>query len=416
MANKVDPNLLPPLNESNLDGTFNVSEPKQIYVDASFYTSQNLSFFDKKIGLKTERCKVVQKITTNVNAGPQVGSYPWTRRSSQGLDNTNMKIYQVVVIPTNASNQSVPLLANASDLQEDPLDLSRIRFHTKAFLEYDSTKGAVLPDVYDEVLVEYVGNDTEEARIIEVFSKKNIGVPVSNQQSPQKALNNNSDGTTIADNLSNTTGDVTEPKAQKDLNQKPTGKCGGLAGFPEEDCKTEKLTATGQTVTLHPKFWKTIDDLLIEIKENEKKEIRITSAYRTGDEQFKIRKSRCPAALIEKDGYNTVGSKKVPGKVGGERWLKRAKWTDVLGNFQCKSTRDVAAAEGPYASNHTKGLAVDFVTEVACVSKRENVDLYEKCLATDPIYKLINKYASKYSIKNLTGGAAEVWHWSPNGK
>jgi hypothetical protein len=412
---KIDPNLLAPLNESNLDGTYNISEPKQIYVDASFYTSQNLSYFDKKIGLKTERCKVVKVITTTNGAGPQVGSYPWTRRNSQGLSNTNMKIIQAIVIPTNASNQSVPLLANVSNLDEEPLDKIRLKFHTKAFLEYDSKEGIIPLKEYDEVLIEYVGNDTEEARIIKVYPKDDVGVPISPPTNPQTAFNN-SDGTTIADNLSNTTGDVTEPKAQKNLNQKPTGKCGGLAGFPEEDCKTEKLTATGQTITLHPKFWKTIDDLLIEIKEKETKQIGIRSAYRTGDSQYEIRKNYCPAALIEKDGYNTVGSKKVPGKVGGERWLKRARWSDVLENFQCVNRTSAAAAEGPYASNHTKGLAVDFVLEVPCAAKNVNAALYDKCLGTDPIYKLINKYASKYDIKNLVGGYAEVWHWSPNGR
>jgi hypothetical protein len=204
---KIDPNLLAPLNESNLDGTYNISEPKQIYVDASFYTSQNLSYFDKKIGLKTERCKIVKVITTGADsAGPQVGSYSWTRRNSQGLSNTNMKIFQAIVIPTNASNQSVPLLTNASNLDEEPLDKIRLKFHTKAFLEYDSTKSSTLPRRYDEVLIEYVGNDTEEARIIEVYSKNNVGVPISPPTNPQTAFNN-SDGTTLGNTkIQKTTG------------------------------------------------------------------------------------------------------------------------------------------------------------------------------------------------------------------
>ena len=31
------------------------------------------------------------------------------------------------------------------------------------------------------------------------------------------------------------------------------------------------------------------------------------------------------------------------------------------------------------------------------------------------VYNLINKYASKYGLKNLTGNFAEPWHWSYNG-
>lgn len=411
--NKVDINLTTALNEDNIDGTYGSFIPKNRYVEFSDYLSQNLNTYEKTVGVKNPRCKVVKLIDTTSNSA-QVASYSWTRTNTQELSTNNMRIIQAKVICPNGPRGVVPYpsdVANPSVENQDPFINS---LHTTAFLEFDSTKNQIQLAVLDEVIIEYVGNDRSEAKILEVF-RINNRTAQSNEPNPQTAFNN-SDGTTIGDTRANTTGDVTEPKAQKDVNQKPTGKCGGLVGFPEEDCKTEKLTATGQIITLHPKFWKTIDDLLIEIKDKENKEIRIASAYRTGDEQYEIRKTYCPAALIEKDGYNTVGSKKVPGRVGGERWLKRTRWSDVLGNFQCKNQTSAAAAEGPYASNHTKGLAVDFRLEVPCAAKNKNPTLYDKCLGTDPIYKLINKYASKYGIKNLVGDLAEVWHWSPNGR
>lgn len=399
---KIDPNLLAPLNESNLDGTYNISEPKQIYVDASFYTSQNLSYFDKKIGLKTERCKIVKVITTGAdNAGPQVGSYSWTRRNSQGLSNTKMKIFQAIVIPTNASNQSVPLLTNASNLDEEPLDKIRLKFHTKAFLEYDSTKLSTLPRRYDEVLIEYVGNDTEEARIIEVYSKNNVGVPISPPTNPQTAFNN-SDGTTVGDTRASTTGDVTQDLSNNALSDKPSTECGLKTSktYPLQPCYTAKFDATGQPATLHPVFWNKINDLLNKIKENEKVSIKHGESIRSQQKQYSYRLQRCPAAL----------------KNLGEERFRTERWPVLQKNGPCKpNVMEAAAVTGPNASNHLIGLAIDFRLDVPCGDKNggpKQKQLYDQCTATSKYFKFLVKYAPEFLVENLDN---EPWHWSYNG-
>jgi hypothetical protein len=399
---KIDPNLLAPLNESNLDGTYNISEPKQIYVDASFYTSQNLSYFDKKIGLKTERCKIVKVITTGATeAGPQVGSYPWTRRNSQGLSNTNMKIFQAIVIPTNASNQSVPLLANVSNLDEEPLDKIRLKFHTKAFLEYDSTKLSTFPKEYDEVLIEYVGNDTEEARIIEVYSKNNVGVPISPPTNPQTAFNN-SDGTTIGDTKANTTGDVTQDLSNNALSAKPSTECGlkDNETYSLQPCYTANFDATGQSATLHPVFWNKVNDLLNKIKENEKVSINHRESIRSQQRQYGYRLQRCPAAL----------------KNLGEERFRSEPWPVLKANGPClPNVKAVAAVTGKYASNHLIGLAIDFALDTKCGDKNGGpleLEKYEFCKANSKYYKLLVRYAPEFSVKQLDN---EPWHWSHNG-
>lgn len=196
---KVDTNLLSSLNQDNYDKTYGVTEPKGINVDASFYTSQTLNTFDKTVGVKTPRCKVVYVITKGTtDAGPQVGSTPWTRRNAAGVStNTNMKVYQAKVICPNAGSDLIPYPVNATLPRLNELDLMKIKLHTTAFMEYDANKIQFLPDTYDEVVIEYIGNDKSEAKILEVY-RKETPTPQENETSPTQAFNN-SDGSTLAD-------------------------------------------------------------------------------------------------------------------------------------------------------------------------------------------------------------------------
>lgn len=389
----IDSNLIAPLNEDNVDGSFPVSEPKQIYVDPSFYTSQNLNYFEKKVGVKNPRCKVVYIITKgDTGGGPQVGSYPWVRRNSGGISNENVKIFQAKVICPNSYNQVVPYPANFTSVNENELDLLKIKLHTTAFLEYDVTKQFVLPAINDEVTIEYVGNDTEEARILSVFTKKDVGVPQSNSTTPSKAFNG-SDGSTLSDKNNNTTGDVKQTSINS---QQPDGKCGDGKQYPYEDCKKEKFDSNGQIATLHPVFWGKINSLLNKIKQNENYTIKIGETIRSSSQQLGARKRRCPAALEKK----------------GEEWLKSASWSEVLKNGPCVDSTPTGAVTGPYASNHLKGLAVDFVMDVKCPARNVNSASYQACRNTSKVFNLLNKYANEFGVINLV---SEPWHWSSNG-
>jgi hypothetical protein len=390
---KVDTNLLSSLNQDNYDKTYGVTEPKGINVDASFYTSQTLNTFDKIVGVKTPRCKVVYVITKGTtDAGPQVGSTPWTRRQANSTSNINMKVYQAKVICPNAGSDLIPYPINASQPKQNELDLLKMKLHTTAFMEYDATKNQVLPERYDEVVIEYIGNDKSEAKILEVY-RKDTPTPQENETSPTQAFNN-SNGGTLADASNNTTGDVVQNKT---VNLNSTNTCGdGSAQYPYVECKKAKLDANGQMASLHPVYWDKINNLLNEIKTRTSYTIRIGETIRSKESQLAARKRRCPAALQKK----------------GEEWLKTAKWSDVLANGPCSDATPTGAVEGPWASNHLKGLAVDFVMDVGCPARNVNRASYDRCRSVSRVFNYLNSYASKYGVNNLI---SEPWHWSHNG-
>ena len=206
-----------------------------------------------------------------------------------------------------------------------------------------------------------------------------------------------SDGSTVGD--ADTTGDGT----QVDNNDSPSGKCGdGSSDYPYEDCKTAALTSTGQSVTLHPKFWTNIDNLLNLIKEKENYTITVGESIRSQERQLQIRKNRCPE-------WNGCIS---------EQDLKTKRWTDVINLCKCKDKTPVAAAEGVYSSNHLKGLAVDFKMDISpCPANNINSTQYEQCRQKSKVFTLLSKYAyATKKVKNLSGEKGEPWHWSHNGR
>jgi len=389
---KVDTNLLSSLNQDNYDKTYGVTEPKGINVDASFYTSQTLNTFDKTVGVKTPRCKVVYVITKDKLAGPQVGSTPWNRTEIAGLSTNNRSIYQVKVVCPNAGSDLIPYPINASSPKQNDLDLLKIKLHTTAFIEYEAGKTEQLPDLYDEVVIEYIGNDKSEAKILEIY-RKDAASPQENQTSPTNAFNN-SNGGTLADTSNNTTGDVVQNRT---VNLNSTSTCGdGSTEYPYVECKKAKLDANGQMASLHPVYWDKINNLLNEIKTRTSYTIKIGETIRSKESQLAARKRRCPAALQKK----------------GEQFLKTASWSDVLANGPCSDATPTGAVEGPWASNHLKGLAVDFVMDVGCPARNVNRALYDRCRSVSKVFNYLNSYASKYGVKNLI---SEPWHWSHNG-
>jgi len=208
-----------------------------------------------------------------------------------------------------------------------------------------------------------------------------------------------SDGSTVED--ADTSGDG----KQVANNDVASGKCGdGSSDYPYVDCKTAALS-TGQTVTLHPVFFDTVDTILKYLKETDNYTISISESIRSQTRQLQIRKSRCPE-------WNGCVS---------EQDLKTKRWTDIINLCKCRDKTPVAAVEGVYASNHIKGLAVDFNMDISpCPANNMDSVNYEKCMKNSKVVASLNKavYVKKLRIKfkNLAGQKGEPWHWSHNGK
>jgi len=358
----------------------------------------------KKIN-EPQICKIIKVF--NKGSEPKPGSplyFP-----SELRNESSKPIVQAIAINITSRDQFIPFPANVLEKTDDEKYLEGLYTYV-----YDED-GIVQKNLtqYDEVEVVYT--TLHEAKIISVRSQNN-GVDDSSSTSPL-SVQGGSTGETLGSSADNTLGEVEQPNPGA-TNITPDGPCGnGSSKYPFVDCKSAAFDVTGQVVTLHPVFWDTINNLFNEIYEKENKyKIYVTSAYRTKKRQYAFRTDRCPAALTQKQGYNTVSKgKKVPGPVGGEEWLMTAPWGDVISNFNCRDTTAVGAAKGPYASNHLKGLAVDLTLDVPCKAKNKSKSIYERCLATSKVYKIVSKYSSKYGISNLVGGFAEVWHWSWNG-
>jgi hypothetical protein len=393
--NKVDINLSTALNEDNVDGTYGTFIPKNRYTEFSDYLSQNLNTYEKNVGVKNPRCKVVGILDTTGNK-PQVASYSWTRSDTQGLSTDTMRIIQVKVICPNGPRSIVPYpsdVVNSNIENQDPFIKS---LHTTAFLEFDSSKVQVQLALLDEVIIEYIGNDKSEAKILEVF-RINNRTAQSSEPNPQTAFGG-SDGTTLADANSNTTGDVNQKVSNNAPSNTSNKKCGikDNKKYPLQDCTSAKLDANGQIATLHPVYWNKINDLLNKIKQNENYTIKVGESIRSKESQLAARKRRCPAALQKK----------------GEEWLKTARWSEVLKNGPCVDATPTGAVEGAYASNHLKGLAVDFTMDVGCPASNVNRASYDRCRSVSRVFTLLNKYANEFEVQNLI---TEPWHWSSNG-
>ncbi len=207
-----------------------------------------------------------------------------------------------------------------------------------------------------------------------------------------------SDGSTVED--ADTSGDG----VQAANNDVASGKCGNGTTYAYVDCKTAALS-TGQTVTLHPVFFDTVDTILKYLKETDNYTIKISESIRSQERQLQIRKNRCPE-------WNGCVS---------EQQLKTDRWTNIINKCKCKDKTPVAAVEGVYASNHLKGLAVDLVMDISpCPAQNMDSVNYEKCMKNSKVVASMNKaiFVKQLSpkIKNLNrNGKGEPWHWSHDG-
>jgi len=322
--------------------------------------------------------------------GPRLGSTAEYVYSNLSVDGTKQFRHCLAMVP-DVHDLVTPVPEDMSSQADNtnpknyiPLTMAAY-FYTFKPISEGLKVGAIIE-------VEFNDNEYDEGTIISVIEPAPVDTLADTE------VDQNGDGTNVGDS-NNTTGDG----MQNDSNGTPSGKCGdGSTTYPYVDCKSAALTSTGQTVTLHPVFWDSLDNLLNKIKENEGGfTIKVGESIRNQDRQLQIRKTRCPQ-------WNGCIS---------EDQLKTERWTNVISKCGCKDTTPVAAVTGAYASNHLKGLAVDFKMDVSpCPANTVSSSQYENCRRNSKIYNLLQKYADPTKVKNLTGSKGEPWHWSHNGK
>ena len=393
MATKNPPSFL--LNASDTSADNNNDAPRA-YRDqlkpetaADILPSIIASYGMPNLNTSFDEVKVVKVFN---QSSPRAGSV-----ASLAIQNGNSKITTVnhcMAIPApkqkkDSNSWFTPLPQQTGDNVTELEDKRLIQLSIYCFDNRDLIKTLA---VGDTLRIEYINGRTE-ARILEKVSASDVVEVDSGQPNAAKA-SENGNGNNLGDLSSNSTGDGTQNKNNISI---PDGKCGdGSSEYPEADCKTASLNSSGQTITLHPVYWGKINDLLNQIKSETGSVLTVGESIRNKKAQFSLRKSKCPAALE---------------KLGEERF-KTEPWSVILQNGPCLDVTPVGALSGPYASNHLKGLAVDFKMDTNCPAKNKNSAIYEKCRATSKVFNLLNKYASGYGIKNLI---SEPWHWSHNG-
>ena len=382
MADKIDPNLTIPLNNNSKDSPKALRD-QLIPEEISHISSRILTTIDTpNYGVVKPEAIVVK---TFGSAKPKVGSIPWTKRVNLGEDTETKPFVQCMVSVSDGQNLFTPQpssITNVKGTDHDYVSMTTLAYSDDANIIVNNIS------VGDRVQIEYV-DGIAEAKIVAFISKGNV------QLSQNDSNQISGDGTNLGDYGSNSTGDGTQTRNSN--TPVPDGKCGDNSSeYKAEDCKSSLLEATGQTATLHPVFWGKINDMLKEIKDNTGTTISVGETYRSKTTQFNLRKSRCPAALEKL----------------GEQEFKSAPWSKILQNGPCLNNTPVGAVEGSSASNHLKGLAVDFRMDMNCPASNVNSSQYSKCRSQSIVFKLLSEYAPKYGIKNLN---SEPWHWSSNG-
>lgn len=181
--------------------------------------------------------------------------------------------------------------------------------------------------------------------------------------------------------------------------------CGGVSGYPYKQCKTAPLTATGQTVTLHPDFWDKIDQLVTQVKNTSGYSIKVGGSIRSVDQQISTRKKRCPEWSLLLDSMTET-------QIMSMTWGKMNSAVKQKNGKGCSDQTPTGAAYGSSASNHTKGLAVDLTMDVNCPASTSSKSGWQNCRNTSKTFNYTNQYASSFGIKNYN---VEPWHWSWNG-
>lgn len=325
------------------------------------------------------------------NSKPVVGTTLEGMLSNIGDTNTDNLIQVKAVIP-DVHSSIIPM---PKDLSPEALsndgEIQKFIHLAPTFYSIGDLNGSVSQGAIIEV--EFNDNDYNEGRIVSIV--KSTSIFEAAQQNAKKAFDAAKNGFMNLFGANNTNGDGSQ---STNLNNTPDGPCGDGTTYTYQDCKSAPLDATGQTVTLHPDFWDSINELLNNIKQSEGLSISIGESIRSQEQQLNIRKNRCP----EWQNYIT------------EDQLKSLDWTTVVNTCGCSDRTPVAAVTGPYASNHLKGLAVDFVMDInPCSANNVNVSSYNNCRSKSKVFNALNKYANPSKVKNYS---VEPWHWSYNGK
>ena len=341
------------------------------------------------VDVSYDEVKVIKVFTSSKPRAGSIASLAIKNGNSKALSVTHCMAIPAPKQKKDSNNWFVPLPDETGDNVTDLENKKIIQLSVYCFDNRNLIQNLA---VGDTLRVEYVNGRTE-AKILEKVAANDVAEVDSQSASAQQA-SENGNGSTIGDLSSNSTGDLTQ---NRNNNQISDGKCGdGSSQYPEADCKTAKLDSSGQTITLHPIYWGKINDLLTQIKTETGRTISVGESIRNQQRQFSLRKSRCPAALEKM----------------GEENFKTAPWSTILKNGPCLNDTPVAAIKGPWASNHLKGLAVDFIMDVNCPASNVNLAKYEQCKSTSIVFNLLKKYAPTYGVINLI---SEPWHWSYNG-
>jgi hypothetical protein len=284
----------------------------------------------------------------------------------------------IIPLPEDFSPQAI----RSDGRIQQYLDLAPVFYSTS-----DSTQSLVEGAIIE---IEFSDTDYTEGRIVSIV--KSSSIFEAQAQKAKEAFDKANGGISNLNGSSDSAGDG----AQINNLSIPTGKCGGRGDYEVSDCYGAPLEATGQTIYLHPKFWKEINDLVKKVKENTGLTLKIGEATRSQEQQLNIRKKRCP------EWQGCVS----------EETLKTERWSNIISRCGCRDKTPVAAVTGPYASNHLAGLAVDFNMDMNCPASSVNKSAYDNCRNSSKVFNFIKRYVSSKVINFVD----EPWHWSWNGK
>ena len=293
----------------------------------------------------------------------------------------------ITPMPTDLSPSSV----RASGEQQKYISLAPV-FQSTGELNGALTVGSIIE-------VEYNDEEYSEGKIVSIVKSTSIF-----DAAIQSAKNAFDSAVGAISNLGNSGTQTGDGQNAANLSL-ASGQCGGIGSYKQTDCVTKTLTATGQSVTLHPDFFVLLDQLVTKIKEETGFDIKIGGSSRSVNQQISLRKSRCPewSLLLSDMSEQEIMS------LGWSTMNRKIKTKNGKG---CSDSTPVGAAYGSSASNHLKGLAVDLTMDVNCPASTSSQSGWQNCKNTSKVFNYMNKYASSYGIKNYD---VEPWHWSWNG-
>jgi len=266
------------------------------------------------------------------------------------------------------------------------------------FQSIGNLNGSVTPGSIIEV--EFTDGEYSEGKIISIV--KTAGSFEAAVQSAKNAFENASNEISNLFDSGIQTGDGSN---STDLSTLASGQCGGVGSYAQQDCYNASLTSTGQSVTLHEQFWNQLNDLVTQIFNETGERIKIKNSTRSTSTQISLRKGKCPEWSLLLDSMTEE-------QIMSMSWNKMNNAIKAKNGTGCSEQTPVGAAYGSSTSNHLKGLAVDLTMDIRCPAKTNDKSGWQNCKDKSNIFKIMEKYASSYGIKNYD---VEPWHWSWNG-